>query len=129
MDWFEFPIQVVADRCLVIQSPRSTCRRCEQVCPAGAIHLQKRDLELAEEACLGCALCLTCCPTGAWESPDLAWSPWLTRTAAQVQRTTKVRRTRRALSFQGQGQVHPVIHRRRPPAVPGRLLPGNVQRP
>ena len=75
MSWLDFPIQVEPTRCLVVRSPRATCQRCQEVCPAQAIHLDGQSVRLDEGACLGCGLCLTACPTGVFSCPGLASVP------------------------------------------------------
>jgi len=82
MVWLDPPIHVEADRCLRARSPRSTCRRCQEVCPAQAIHLEGREVRIEGDACLGCGLCLTACPTGVFSLPGLSWADLLARAAA-----------------------------------------------
>jgi len=82
--WLSASIHVDATRCLAAQSPRSTCRRCQDVCPAHAIRLGEQEVRLDEETCLGCGLCLAACPTGVFAFPGLSWPALLVRLAGKA---------------------------------------------
>jgi|WetSurMetagenome_2_1015567.scaffolds.fasta_scaffold16624_3 ferredoxin len=56
--------EVDAPRCLATRYQSSSCRRCVQVCPAGAI-TPTPILEVDPQECLGCGACAVVCPTGA----------------------------------------------------------------
>lgn len=45
------------------------CGLCEEVCPVGAVKVdkQKQTLVFDSKKCIGCGDCVYCCPTGAWE--------------------------------------------------------------
>jgi len=67
-------IKTDPSRCLALQHSRSTCRRCEEICPVGAIHITGSGVEVSQERCIGCGLCLTSCPTGAFNLSGLDWT-------------------------------------------------------
>jgi ferredoxin len=51
-------------RCVATRYRASSCRRCTQACPGGAI-MPTPVLEVEPEKCLGCGACAVVCPTGA----------------------------------------------------------------
>ena len=53
-------------RCLRMRFCDSSCRRCVEACPHGAVTLDD-GLAVNEEVCQGCLLCTTACPSGALE--------------------------------------------------------------
>ena len=57
---------VDASRCLRMRFSASSCRRCIDICPHGAVVIDGR-LSIDTEKCLGCTLCTAVCPTGALE--------------------------------------------------------------
>lgn len=53
--------------CLVRLHSHSECRRCQEVCPAGAIsRTEDRTMRVDQSACIGCGLCLSACPTAVF---------------------------------------------------------------
>jgi ferredoxin len=57
-------------RCVATRYRASSCRRCTQACPGGAIVPTPR-LEVDPERCLGCGACAVVCPTGALDFAQL----------------------------------------------------------
>lgn len=60
---------VDASRCLRMRFSASSCRRCIDICPHGAVVIDGR-LSIDPEKCLGCLLCTAVCPTGALEQSN-----------------------------------------------------------
>lgn len=58
-------IAVVRDRCVAVRHRRASCRRCIDVCPAGAIEVGGNELTLDAKACIACGACAAACPTEA----------------------------------------------------------------
>src|SRR5512140_2953940 len=59
-------LTVDASRCLRMRFSESSCRRCTDICPHGAVTLGS-GLSLNPEQCRGCLLCTAVCPSGALE--------------------------------------------------------------
>jgi len=57
------PLRVNQTRCIRTRSSRTSCSRCAEVCPEGALQLG-RGVKVAPE-CAGCGLCTASCKTGA----------------------------------------------------------------
>lgn len=55
-----------ASRCLRMRFSESSCRRCLDSCPHGAVSLES-GLALDPSRCRGCLLCTSACPAGALE--------------------------------------------------------------
>ncbi|MBZ4688204.1 MAG: 4Fe-4S ferredoxin [Clostridiales bacterium] len=54
--------------CLKVISPKSTCNKCREVCPQGAITLGER--VNVTEGCNNCGACVAVCPTGVFSISD-----------------------------------------------------------
>ncbi len=63
-----------AARLIVTRTQRGTmpnqCRQCDNapcahVCPVGALSFGKDNIELSEDSCIGCKMCVLSCPFGA----------------------------------------------------------------
>lgn len=63
----EHPIAVTLELCTRKRHRLSTCTRCFDVCPVGAITWDD-GLQIDWEVCTGCGLCAAVCPTGALEA-------------------------------------------------------------
>ena len=61
------PVVVTSELCARQRHRRSTCSRCVDLCPVGAITWEE-GLEIDWEACTGCGICAAVCPTGALET-------------------------------------------------------------
>lgn len=55
--------------CLTIRRPDAACTACADACPAQAIAIDARVIELDHDRCTGCARCVAACPTGAMALP------------------------------------------------------------
>lgn len=56
--------------CPLSRTGKASCRRCQQVCPTGAVSLEAGP-KIRWSACTGCGACAAVCPTGALEMPQL----------------------------------------------------------
>lgn len=66
------PLGLFEDACLPMRAPRyATCRACESVCPAKAIHIGETAIQL-DENCVRCGRCAAICPMGALVLPDFS---------------------------------------------------------
>jgi ferredoxin len=61
------PIAVATGLCVRQRHRRSSCTRCLDACPVGAIAWNE-GLEIDWEACTGCGICAAVCPTAALEA-------------------------------------------------------------
>lgn len=61
-------VRLRPEKCIRSISPRSTCRRCLEVCPVEGIEFKDNRPSLRE--CLRCGLCSVVCPGGALEDPE-----------------------------------------------------------
>jgi ferredoxin len=59
--------EVVTSRCVATRYRASTCRRCVDVCPAGAVSLDP--LAVDADRCIACTACAAVCRTGALDYP------------------------------------------------------------
>jgi ferredoxin len=62
-------LKVALEHCARKRHRLSTCRRCIEACPAGAITWEE-GLEIDWEACTGCGICAAVCPTAALEAGE-----------------------------------------------------------
>ncbi len=78
------PLVTTPGLCARQRHRRSTCTRCTDVCPTGAIHWSE-GLQIDWEACTGCGICATVCPSAALE----ARAPTQEEVLVQIQRVTR----------------------------------------
>ncbi len=64
-------IRVDLPRCLHQRFSRTSCRRCEQACPSGALAIDKGP-RIDPALCSGCRRCEAACPTGALSGDERA---------------------------------------------------------
>ena len=64
-----------AAACLTIRRPDTSCDACAASCPAQAIAIDTRAVELDHGRCTGCARCIASCPTGALDLPSIRLAP------------------------------------------------------
>jgi ferredoxin len=55
-----------SERCLLKRNAQTSCRSCEQVCPAGAIESRERSICFDSLKCENCGACRAACPTEAF---------------------------------------------------------------
>jgi ferredoxin len=84
--WERRPVALALEFCVRQRHRRSTCTRCVDVCPVGAITWDN-GLEIDREACTGCGICAAVCPTAALEASGSSNDELL----AQVQRAVERR--------------------------------------
>lgn len=58
-----------AGACLATARPEAGCVACASACPAQAIRIDARAVEIDHDICTGCARCVAACPTGALDLP------------------------------------------------------------
>lgn len=74
----DHPLGLVEDACLPLRAPRyATCKACENVCPAQALHVEETLIRL-DESCVRCGRCAAACPMGALGLPGF-WVPEVSR--------------------------------------------------
>lgn len=61
-----YDVRIDASRCLRMRYSASSCRRCADICPHGAVSLDG-SFSLDRERCRACLLCTSVCPVGAAE--------------------------------------------------------------
>lgn len=71
------------ERCTRHISPRSTCRRCTEICPLGGIRLAEKGIKIIE--CNRCGLCTAVCPTEALQDPERTPAFFLARGRENMQ--------------------------------------------
>lgn len=59
-------LRLLPSRCLRMRFSGSSCNRCVDICPQGAVNLDD-SLVINRDSCSGCLLCCTVCPSGALE--------------------------------------------------------------
>ena len=60
-------LSVSRSQCTRARHRSSTCARCVEACPVAAINLSNCP-QIDLDACLGCGICASVCPTGALEA-------------------------------------------------------------
>ncbi|WP_404328354.1 4Fe-4S binding protein [Mesobacillus maritimus] len=83
------PLQVEANLCTHIISPRSECHRCVEHCPTNSISFNKNEIVI-DEHCLECGLCTTVCPTNAILSQRPSLNQWISDTIRTCKQNEKV---------------------------------------
>ena len=58
------PLALWAAACLAVHAGETACRRCPEICPAGALRVADAGPEVTGD-CLACGRCAGACPTGA----------------------------------------------------------------
>lgn len=70
-------------RCVRHRCAASSCTKCMDVCPKGAVSWGRRGLNVDANACTQCLACLAACPTAALTSPGFSLSELLSDLARQ----------------------------------------------
>ena len=60
----------IEDHCVAVRNRNASCRKCAQVCIAGAITIDKNEINIDAGVCVGCGACVAVCPTAAIVSLD-----------------------------------------------------------
>lgn len=63
-------VVAVEDHCVAVRNRNAKCRKCVDVCMAGAIEVALNKLTVDAGACVGCGACVAACPTEALVSLD-----------------------------------------------------------
>lgn len=66
----EGPPAVNDSLCLNRRYKAANCQRCGDACPVTAIQVYGPNIDLDDDACVRCGLCLNVCPTGVFSSPQ-----------------------------------------------------------
>jgi len=66
------PTTVHTERCLWQRHQGAACKYCLEACPTGALQFFQRAVQLNEDRCLGCGVCLSTCPVECFGTED--WS-------------------------------------------------------
>lgn len=72
-----------SERCTRHISPRSTCRRCIEICPLKGIRATEKGVKIIE--CNRCGLCTAVCPTEALQDPERTPAFFLARGRENLQ--------------------------------------------
>lgn len=58
------PLRINSGKCVNLCSPKATCKRCLQACPAGGIVITT---DISVNDCSQCGACISACPNGVFE--------------------------------------------------------------
>ena len=94
-------VEFKEDLCLRRRLNSYDCASCLDSCPAGALSLANRQVQLDTEKCSGCMLCTVACPNDAFEFQNLAFEKCLFP-------DSKVKMS--VISCTRQTQIHPNEH-------------------
>ncbi|RHW43549.1 4Fe-4S dicluster domain-containing protein [Neobacillus notoginsengisoli] len=81
-------LNVEANLCTKLISPKSTCNSCANHCPMNSISFAKKEIVI-DDNCIGCGICAMVCPTGAL----LANHPPLTQVVQEAIRKSQEHET------------------------------------
>ncbi len=56
---------VAPERCVAVRNRHSSCKKCSEACPVGAVSVGNNVVSIDAGACMACGACTTVCPTEA----------------------------------------------------------------
>lgn len=59
------PLAIVPQKCVAVRNRNSSCKRCIEACPVDVITIERNELTIDFEHCIGCQACTAVCPTEA----------------------------------------------------------------
>lgn len=85
--YFDDDISVDRSKCVGIKHRDAKCRKCIEVCPTGALAIEKREILIDATSCINCGACVTACPTQALFSNWLPWKDLLSAASKSLDAT------------------------------------------
>ncbi len=86
---FEDDITADISMCTGAANPKLKCRMCAEICPAEAISIQRRKIDIEHASCTHCGACVAVCPTQALSSRWLTFKEILSRCIKSLSSTSK----------------------------------------
>lgn len=79
-------LRIAPQWCLRVRHRKSTCNRCINACPHGAIRISAGTITIEGEKCTSCGACTSACPTQALETSNPSYG----QLAAQIEEVAAV---------------------------------------